>query len=91
MYFITPTGSARETFKINASEAFKQPFHLALTAQPKLSFQRFTCATGEAFKNDASEAVCIFVSATAALVFLFIITEARANPAKPLRLLLRIA
>ncbi|HBZ1020879.1 TPA: hypothetical protein MJD04_08815 [Klebsiella pneumoniae] len=35
--------------------------------------------------------VCIFVKATAALFFFFIITEARANPAKPLRLLLRIA
>ncbi|HIC6248366.1 TPA: hypothetical protein ACW30V_004761, partial [Salmonella enterica subsp. enterica serovar Heidelberg] len=63
----------------------------ASPAQPKLSFQRFACVTGEAFKNDAGEAVCILVNTTAALVFFFIITEARANPAKPLRLLLRIA
>jgi hypothetical protein len=40
------------------------------------------------FKKNASEAVCIFVKATAALFFFFIITEARANSAKPLRLLL---
>ncbi|EAR4546441.1 hypothetical protein EOG29_24270, partial [Salmonella enterica] len=58
--------------------------------QSKQSFQRFACATGEAFKNNTSEAVCIFVKATAALFFFFIITEARANPAKPLRLLLRV-
>ncbi|EBH6783882.1 hypothetical protein CQT46_24140 [Salmonella enterica] len=42
-------------------------------------------------KNIASEAFCIFENTTAASVFFFIITEARANPAKPLRLLLRIA
>lgn len=28
MYIRSPTHSAREAFKINTSEAFKQPFHL---------------------------------------------------------------
>jgi hypothetical protein len=41
-------------------------------------------------KTMQAKLVCIFVKATAALFFFFIITEARANSAKPLRLLLRV-
>lgn len=35
IYIRSPTRSAREAFKINANEAFKQPFHLASFELPK--------------------------------------------------------
>lgn len=49
-----------------------------------------TRAARETFKINSSEAVYIYIRISATIVFI-IITKARANPTKPLRLLLRIA
>lgn len=50
MYIRSPTHSAREAFKINTSEAFKQPFHLASFELPKRWTRSFSWTAREALK-----------------------------------------
>ena len=51
MYIRSTTCAAREAFKINTSEAFKQPFHITSFKLPKRSIRSFSWTAREALKS----------------------------------------